>query len=182
MQGRGVDAPLNDVGKEQANKTFEHLKHEIFDHVFTSSLVRTHQTVAQFIESGLPSSSLADLDEISWGKMEGIKATREDKNLYAETIKNWRKGELSKAVGQGETPLQVMIRQKKAVDVLLQQDAEKLLVCMHGRAMRILLCWMLNYPLNYMDGFPHQNCAYYKLIYRKNTFFIDEFNVNGHLN
>ncbi len=182
VQGRGVDASLNETGRLQADKAFHHLKDVPFDIVFSSKLKRSQETIRQFIDIGLPHISHGGLDEISWGSQEGIKATLEAKNLYSQTVKGWRNGELHLNVGGGESPLEVMERQKEAMRVILRQEAQNILVCMHGRAMRILLCWLLNYPLNFMDGFPHDNCAYYKLIYQGKLFYIDEFNQMEHLN
>ncbi|MEM0941215.1 MAG: histidine phosphatase family protein [Bacteroidota bacterium] len=181
VQGRGVDASLNETGREQAAKTYLHLKNIPFDAVFTSALKRSQETVKFFIEDEIPHIKHAGLDEISWGNQEGVKATLEAKNLYAQTIKGWQEGKLELSVGGGESPVEVMERQKGAVDEILNYDGKTILVCMHGRAMRILLCWLLKYPLNYMDGFPHNNCAYYKLIYRGEDFFVKEFNYCRHL-
>lgn len=181
MQGRGVDASLNELGRLQAEKTFEHLKSISFEAVFTSELKRAQQTVHRFIEKGIPHIRHGGFDEISWGDQEGVKADPAARSLYAETIQGWKEGKLELNVGGGESPLEVMERQKEAMVQVLSSSAEIILICMHGRAMRILLCWLLNYPLNYMDEFPHDNCAYYKLIYREDDFLIDGFNVQDHL-
>jgi len=181
VQGRGVDASLNETGISQASQVYEALKSIRFDAVFTSSLVRTHQTVKHFLDAGLEHIELDGLDEISWGNQEGVKASQEAKNLYGNTVKAWRKGQLHLSVGGGETPVEVMNRQQKAWNQILEHPGDQFLVCMHGRAIRVLLSWLLGYPLNYMDGFPHQNCAYYKLIFRGSDYFIAEFNETAHL-
>lgn len=181
VQGRGVNASLNKTGREQAIKAFNALRDTSFDSIYTSSLIRTHETVAPFLNNGLELISHAGFDEISWGNQEGKEATMESKNLYAETVNGWRNGQLSLNVGGGENPLQVMERQKEAMNVVMIDPGERILVCMHGRAMRILLCWLLKYPLNYMDGFPHDNCAYYQLISHNESFFVKRFNEVAHL-
>ena len=181
VQGRGVDASLNQTGIQQAQRAFKHLESVPFDMVYTSKLVRTHQTAEAFINAGISHYSHAGFDEISWGDQEGVEATLEAKNLYAQTVRGWQEGKLELNVGGGENPLEVMERQQEAMQEVLDHDASTVLICMHGRAIRILLCWLLNYPLNYMDGFPHNNCAYYKLIFRNEEWFIDRFNVQDHL-
>jgi len=180
VQGRGVDAPLNETGIKQAQKVYDHLREVPFDVVYTSALIRTHQTAKGFIEAGIPHKIHDGLDEISWGNQEGAVATLEAKNLYSETVKGWQEGKLHLNVGGGENPVEVMERQKLAMKEIMAFDGETILVCMHGRAMRILLCWLLNYPLSRMDGFLHDNCAYYKLFYN-GTFRIDEYNQKDHL-
>ena len=181
VQGRGIDASLNNTGVKQAKQVYKALKNIHFDVVFTSTLVRTHQSVKEFLDQGLEHHILEGLDEISWGDQEGVKADQEALNLYAATVRGWREGSLDLRVGGGETPVEVMERQKIAFEQILADPGESVLVCMHGRAIRVLLSWLLNYPLNYMDGFPHQNCAYYKVVYRGADFFIEEFNETAHL-
>ncbi len=178
VQGRGVDASLNDTGRKQAVRAYERLNKQPIDKFYASVLVRTHQTLEPFSAEFTP---LDGFDEISWGAYEGVKTTRESRGIYSTTLNDWRMGHLDKNVGGGENPIQVMERQKKALAEVLKNDAETTLICMHGRAMRILLCWVLNYPLNYMDGFPHRNCSYYSLVQTNGSFFIKEFNETSHL-
>ena len=181
VQGRGIDAPLNETGIHQARKAYEALNGIPFDVVFTSTLIRTHQTVRDFTDNGLDHIILEGLDEISWGDQEGVKADKEARNLYAEAVNGWRGGDLHLRVGGGETPLEVMRRQKEAWSSIMNYFASNILICMHGRAIRVLLSWLLSYPLSYMDGFPHQNCAYYKIVSRGCDFFVDDFNQTAHL-
>lgn len=181
VQGRGVDASLNEVGRSQARKAGAVLNNVPFDSIYSSYLKRTQETLREFIQEQRDIIALDGFDEISWGNQEGKAASMDAKNLYADTVTGWRNGNLSLAVGGGESPLQVMQRQKAAMDVVLSSNSERSLICMHGRAIRILLCWMLNYPLNFMDGFPHDNCAFYALEYRTGSFVVREFNQTGHL-
>lgn len=181
VQGRGINAPLNETGRIQARRTYEHLRNIKFDRIYTSNLIRTHQTVADFKKDGYELIPLEGFDEISWGSMEGIKASNEEKNLYAQTVSDWQRGDLHKTVGNGESPIQVMNRQQEAMATVLANGGENILVCMHGRAMRILLAWLLNYPLKFMDGFPHKNCAYYQVRYLGGQYLIEKFNYTGHL-
>ena len=179
VQGRGIDSSLNDDGRRQADLVFQRLGAISFDRLYSSSLVRTKETLNPFSSK---ITSLDGLDEISWGKQEGAKPTPETEQMYFNTINSWRNGDLDLGVGGGETPIQVMERQKPAIKEILSADGEEILVCMHGRAIRVLLCWLLNYPLNYMDGFPHQNCSYYTLWHNGEAFSLNEFNVISHLN
>ena len=172
VQGRGVNASLNEKGRLQASQVCDYLKGDNIDHIYTSSLKRTEETVASLIAHGIQFTSLEGFDEISWGNQEGVQASIEDKAVYADTLAEWRKGNLDLSVGGGESPNQVMKRQKEAMEIVLASEHDNILICMHGRALRILLCWMLNYPLNFMDGFPHQNCGYYKLKSDGNSFTI----------
>lgn len=181
VQGRGINASLNETGIAQAVKAGKALAHIPFDAVFTSSLIRTKETVDQFGLKNVPFFSHEGFDEIGWGNQEGVVADYKAKNLYAATVKGWREGNLTLNVGGGESPLEVMERQKEAMKQVMEYDGEHILIAMHGRAMRVLLCWLLNYPLNYMDGFPHHNCSYYALEVRTDSFYLKEFNRMDHL-
>ena len=178
VQGRGVNASLNENGRNQAQLAFGHLRSIGFDHFYSSSLKRTHETLHPFKR---PFTEHEAFDEISWGDQEGVVATVEEREVYADTIQGWRKGNLHLSVGGGETPVEVMERQKVGLREVMESEYEKILICMHGRAMRVLLCWMLNYPLNYMDGFPHANCSYYSLNFNGHFFSMNHFNETAHL-
>lgn len=181
VQGRGVNASLNEAGRMQAKLAGQHLARVPFDKVYTSALIRTHETVGQFQLNGTPIIAHEGFDEISWGDQEGQVASYEAKTLYADTVNGWRRGELELNVGGGENPIQVMERQKVAMQQVLDDEGEHILICMHGRALRVMLCWTLNYPLNFMDGFPHQNCGYYVLGNRNGSFHLKGFNRVDHL-
>ena len=148
-----MDASLNETGRTQADKVFHHLREVPFDVIYTSALVRTHQTAKGFIDAGITHRVHDGFDEISWGSQEGVEATTEAKTLYARTVQSWQEGKLHLNVGGGESPIQVMERQKVAMKEVLEFEGSTILVCMHGRALRVLLCWLLNHSLRYMDGF-----------------------------
>lgn len=68
-------------------------------------------------------------------------------------------------------------------EILSQPDGSPVLVVMHGRAMRILLCWLTNRPLARIDHFGHSNLCLYKLRYDSDTrlFDIEPGNDTAHL-
>ena len=178
VQGRGINSSLNGTGVQQSQQVFRVLEHAEIDLFYTSKLVRTQETIQPFNADFI---SHLGFDEISWGTQEGVEPSRESKDSYWETVQDWREGRLDKSVGGGETPVEVQERQKTAMDLVLSSNGQVSLICMHGRAMRILLCWLLNYPLQFMDGFEHQNCCYYKLNFFNGVFRVDEFNQGAHL-
>jgi probable phosphoglycerate mutase len=178
VQGRGVNAPLNETGKAQAARAVKYFSDKQIERVFCSSLVRTHETIADL---GLPITKLDGFDEISWGAHEGIVADDPMRTLYWDTIHAWRDGHVHLSIGGGESPVQVLERQKEAMRHVLAAEEENILICMHGRAIRILLTWLLNYPLKYMDGFEHHNCSIYELKLSGSVFRLEKYNYTGHL-
>jgi broad specificity phosphatase PhoE len=182
MQGRGVDTDLNDHGRQQAEAFYKAYKHVPFDHIYTSTLKRTHQTVHKFIESGIPWTQYAGLDELAWGIYEGQESTEDVKVVFDNLMKSWTAGDLHLKFDQGESPLEVHERQLEVLEKLIEKnDAKTILICMHGRAMRLFMCLLMDRPLYDMDKFPHQNTTLYKLIYDGSKFRIEDFNNTDHL-
>lgn len=182
VQGSGVDSSLNDVGRAQAKAFFDMYRNVAFDKVYTSALRRTSETVKSFLELGIPSESLAGLNEISWGTKEGFKITPEEDQYYHYMLKQWELGNTSLRIEGGESPEDVVRRMQPAVDRILgRPDERSVLICMHGRAIRILLCILLNYPLKSMDMFEHENLCLYLLNYNGVFFTVDLYNDTTHL-
>ncbi|MCC2598335.1 histidine phosphatase family protein [Sphingobacterium sp. FBM7-1] len=179
VQGRGVNSPLNETGHKQAQAFFEAFHQVRFDKIYTSTLLRTKQTVRPFIELGIPSEELSGLDEISWGIYEGKEQDETIMTGFDKVVHSWREGNLDLGIEQGESPNQLVARQQQAISYMLQQEQEEtILVCMHGRAMRILLCHLTGVSVCLMDDFPHTNTALYVLEHNGNEFHIvDHYNV-----
>lgn len=183
VQGSGIDAPLNDTGRLQAREFFTQFQDIPFDKVYTSTLQRTRQSVSEFIQKGIPHEEVSGLNEINWGSREGIEITPEEDVYYHQVIREWQSGNTDLRISGGESPQDVYNRQRVALQYILSNEQEEyILICMHGRAMRILLCQMLNYPLHCMDMFSHSNLCMYKLIHTGNMFHIQNFNNVRHLN
>jgi broad specificity phosphatase PhoE len=182
VQGSGVDSSLNEKGVAQTQAFYQAYKHIKFDKVYTSALKRTRESVIKFIEAGIPVEALAGLNEISWGKKEGQPITPEEDAYYHHMLKEWQLGDTSLRIEGGESPDEVVKRMKPAMDHILSREDEKtILICMHGRAIRILLCYLLNYPLKNMDMFEHQNCCLYVLNYTGTMFSVEVYNNTDHL-
>lgn len=166
VQGSGVDSDLNELGKAQAEAFFHHYQHIPFDKVYTSGLKRTHQSVIKFLEKNLPWEQHIGLNEISWGVREGKIPNNRDNEYYKVLIDSWIAGETDMPSEGGESPADVIARQKPVIDLILSRPEEKtILIAMHGRAIRILLTLLLERPLNEMDTFDHANLCLYKLTY-----------------
>jgi probable phosphoglycerate mutase len=181
VQGRGVDADLNETGLKQAKAFFEYHKHLPIEKIFLSTLKRTQQTLQPFIEKGIPFEKHEGLDEISWGVHEGKPFTQEAHQEYLYYTQQWRLGNTHLAIEQAETPEQVVTRQKAFTEILLQAPEKNILICSHGRSMRILLSWWLNYPLSQMDYFEHYNTSLYHLQYTGSMFRVIRYNDRRHL-
>ena len=182
MQGRGINSSLNELGKNQALAFYRHYKNTGFDIIYISTLKRTAESVAPFLEEGVPHKKLEGLDEISWGVYEGKEANYEEKVFFKDLTNKWASGDTSLALEEGESPEDVAKRQQPVIEKIRNAKEETILICMHGRALRVFLTQLLELPLASMDQFEHANLGLYVLEYTNNKFILLEKNKVDHLN
>lgn len=161
VQGGGIDADLNEEGRTQGRKFFENYHHLDFNLVVCTGLKRTFQTVEPFVAKGHEIVVMPELNELSWGIIEGEEATPHVRGLFEEINQKWKSGDLHAAVEGGESPVIAWERCAKGIDKLLEVLPENgnALVCIHGRISRIILSEMLGYGMQHMNHFPHHNTA-----------------------
>lgn len=182
VQGKGVNSDLNDTGRAQATAFYQLYKDVPFDKIYTSDLKRTWQTVQRFIDLGLPWEKLSGLDELAWGIWEGKSNSDDSREAFRSMLQSWQDGDYTTHFEGGESVQDVYERLKEPMKYLSTRPEEKtVLLCMHGRAMRVFLCLLMNKPLSEMTDFPHQNTVLYKIGFENGTFSILEFNNAVHL-
>ncbi|MDF2158350.1 histidine phosphatase family protein [Algoriphagus sp. CAU 1675] len=182
VQGSGIDAPINDTGRAQAKAFYEAYKDVEFDQIYHTALIRTRQSIEDFIQLGIPTQALPELNEISWGNYEGTPMTPEEGEYYKHMLAQWKVGNLDYAIAGGESPNQVAIRMKKGIETILTGPGQTILVCMHGRAMRIFLSLIFKYDLRHMDVFEHSNlCLYLLEQLEDGSFVLRKANDRAHL-
>ncbi len=182
IQGRGRDTDLNNEGRRQASQFYNDYKDVPFDKIYISALKRTQQSIQQFIDLGIPYEKLPGLDELGWGIFEGQPSTRATKAAFLKIIREWVAGKLDTKFENGESPNEVKLRQIEALQIIMSHTEEQnVLICMHGRAMRLFLCLLIGKPLTEMEDFPHQNLVLYKVTFDEEKFEITDFNNAKHL-
>ncbi len=182
VQGRGMNTDLNETGRKQGESFYRAYKNVPFDKIYTSALKRTHQTVKGFIDSGIPWEQLSGLDEMAWGDYEGKAVSEETRGRFKKIMQSWKEGDLDVRFENGESPNEVQTRQKEAVKVIMSHPEEStILICMHGRAMRLLLCFLSDLSLTEMDNYPHRNTTLYRVNFDGEKFHVVDFNNTDHL-
>ncbi|MEZ5026767.1 MAG: histidine phosphatase family protein [Chitinophagales bacterium] len=181
VQGRGINSDLNDTGIQQAKLFFEAHKEINFDVVYTSSLKRTWQTVDAFISKKIPHIATKNLDEIDWGIFEGVEHHPTLQETYYNIINEWKNGNLSIKIEGGESAQDLADRLQPFVNELFNTKYENILVCTHGRTLRVLMCLMLNKSVSKMDDYEHQNTGLYHLQLKDGIFSIVKENDIEHL-
>jgi len=182
VQGRGVNSDLNETGRRQAQAFFDKYHPVDFDVVYTSKLKRTHQTVAHFISKNIPHEVRENIDEIDWGIFEGVEHDKSLQKEYYDIIESWAKGNLTIKIEGGESAQDLADRLIPFVEEIKQSEHQSVLVCTHGRTLRVLMCLLLEKPVSAMDEFDHQNTGLYVLRFDGNKFSLDLENDISHLN
>lgn len=182
MQGRGINASINELGCAQAECIADALKDAPITKIITSSLIRTLETAQPLIKQTKATvESYKDLDEMSFGALEGVEfeQVQEDVKLLHNS---WVQGDLDVAAEKGESPNEVFRRANAQVlKVLENSEDEHIVFMLHGRLIRILLSVWLGYGLSKMDRISHNNGAINHLLWNGEEFKAIELNKTNHL-
>lgn len=164
VQGRGVNLSLNAKGRSQAQAFYDAYKDIPFDIIYTSTLIRAQESIEPFKKHNIPHEVFAELDEISWGELEGTRSTLESDATFQNLVSRWRQGEVdARPSPTGESPLELQERQKRFIEHLLSTDHKRVLIATHGRFIRVFMCTLTGKPLSQMEDFTHSNLCLYKL-------------------
>lgn len=182
LQGRGIDAPLNDTGKDQARQLAGYLKNYKTKNLYCSSLRRTWQTARPYqdiVQSEL--FKKRDLDEMDFGDFEGVSYDEAAPEI-GELQNIWERGETSVKIPGGESPEEVFQRANNSVEESINSSNSDIMIfILHGRLIRILLSEWLGYGLKNMQKIEHQNGAVNQLMYENGSFNSVYLNKTDHL-
>jgi probable phosphoglycerate mutase len=178
IQGSEVDSDINDFGENQSSLFYNFYKSIPFDMVYVSALKRTYQTVRRFAEAGIPCKKLKEFNEISWGINQG---KSDDLKEYEQLINSWVSGNLDEKFENGESPNEMSERLVKGFDKVIKENHENVLLCIHGRALRILLSKIIDKDLSKMDKYTHSNTGVYIIDYKDNEYDIVGENLRNHI-
>lgn len=181
IQGGGVDSSLNERGREQAQAFFAKYKNEGFETILTSTLKRTHQTVAPFFDLNLNWEQHAEIDEMNWGVHEGKKPEPSHIEEYKLLMQSWENENYHARLEGGESAFELGQRLSRFIEHLKNRTERKLLICSHGRAMRGLICLIDGQPLSKMQNYEHKNTGLYLVEYQREMFEFVLKNDRSHL-
>ena len=178
IQGSEVDSDINKVGDNQAKSFYHYYKDINFDKIYVSDLKRTYQTIRRFTDNGIPHKKLKEFNEISWGVNQGKSDDLED---YSKLIETWLAGDLDNKFENGESPNEMSLRLVKGFNKVLEDNHNTVLLCIHGRALRILLSKIIDNDLTKMDKYIHSNTGLYILDYKDGEYQILGSNLRDHI-
>lgn len=181
VQGSGVDAPLNENGFLQAQKFFEKYKNIPFEAVYCSNLLRTYQTIKNFeLLYEIQKDPL--INELSWGIIEGKSFEGDVAKIYWDANERWSRGDIEHKIPNGDSPLDIWSKVSTFLDFVKKNHHSNVLICTHGRTLKILFSQLLGYGLQNQDIFIHHNTSLTILRYIDNEHFIvEKLNDLSHL-
>lgn len=182
MQGRGIDAPLNETGHRQARLVADNLEPESPEVIVSSGMIRTIETARPLSEKiSRPIHSFSELDEMDFGDLEGQKSSNIQKELN-DLHQAWAKGDVHIPIPGGESPEEVYERADGRIRNLLNDGENSTKVFfLHGRLLRILLSKWLGYGLENMHKIEHQNGAINHILKNHVSFNVVYLNKIDHL-
>ncbi|KAJ1935201.1 hypothetical protein GGF37_006081, partial [Kickxella alabastrina] len=168
LQGSRLNFPLNDLGRKQANALAEGMKSTKIDWIVTSKLERAIETaryVAQY-HPDVPFTCDERLNEISWGILDGVDFKTANPTLKP-IVQRWISGDFDAKIPEGDSANECKERILHAfADILREAKAkqyERVLVCIHGRIMRVIMSALVDRDLRTMERFTHTNCCYHQI-------------------
>lgn len=182
LQGRGIDAPLNEFGKAQAKHLAGYLTNYEATSIISSSLTRAWQTASFYEEkTDLTVQKNTDLDEMDFGDFEGVYMKEISQELN-DLQNGWKSGDVSLKIPGGESPKEVFERADTAARSYINgADSQTIMLFVHGRLIRILLSEWLGFGLRNMHKVEHGNGAVNHLVMKNGSFEPVYLNKTDHL-
>lgn len=162
IQGRGINAPLNELGRIQALKLAEEINTKVDASkavLFASAMLRAVQTAEPIsAKMNLDINQTPALEELNYGVFEGKEFEQVEGELNL-LMQDWGAGRVDVAPEGGESPREVFTRANQFLMPILNIDKSKtdIVVVAHGRVLRILLSHYLYGDLRHMSRIQHHN-------------------------
>ncbi|KAK9720538.1 hypothetical protein K7432_004082 [Basidiobolus ranarum] len=185
LQGRGVNAPLNEIGQKQAELLGDWFKDVQVDVLCASTLLRAQQTAAR-IRKHHPDAEYKEytgICELDFGEKEGLEF---DESLDV-LLDQWNiQKDFDAKFESGESPRDVENRALPVIaDILknLPKDTKqpRIAVVIHGRLLRILLSSLLWGNLHQMPAISHCNTCVNEIhVYRADDPDLQTIDITGY--
>ena len=142
--GSGLDPELTPEGREMAQAFAEAYRSTPWRAIYTSSLQRTIATAKPLCDAlGLTPQVHPDLNEIGYGKWEGLTKEKVDE-LYHDDYVRWLADPAWHAPTGGELAVEIARRGLRVIEEIEQENSDgNVLVVAHKGTIRIILCSLL---------------------------------------
>lgn len=160
LQGSGIDLPLNDNGRRQAQKVAQFLATSPITHVYSSPLRRAVETASAIAERhSLSVTQLSAIIECHVGVWEGKDwdtIARESPEAYQQ----FHDDPARQPYLGGESYSDVLLRAWPAVETLLQLHVgETIVVVAHNIVNRAICAHLMGLELRHAKGLAQDNCG-----------------------
>lgn len=177
------DAPLSELGRQQAEALAQHLQHTPLDAIYTSPLQRaayTAEAIARF-HPDVPLRHDDGLLEIHHGEWQG-KYAHEISEQYAAGLQEWRRYPTRSQMPGGESFSNVLKRALDFKDRLLQEHSgQSVLVSTHDVVLKILIADALGMNMDRMNCIWITNASISSIDYSGELPFLLSLSETGHL-
>ncbi len=179
----GHDIELNHTGIKQAKLAAKYLSRVIFSNIYSSPLIRTLET-ARVIKGKriLKIEIKEDLQEVSFGKWEGMKFEDINKTYHSDYQK-WLNDPYNNSPTEGESFGELTRRTAPVVDEIVaeNEDGSSVAVVTHGGVILSLLVHWLHIPLPRWKSIIQRQGAINIAVIDKGYPYISAINYTGHL-
>ncbi len=178
------DAPLSELGREQARRLARRLVSEPLGAIYASPLRRAFETAHAIAESkSLPVTIDADLAEIHHGLWEGLTA-REVEEKFPSEYGRWRAAPHTVVMPEGESLAEVARRAGASFErILTTSHGAPVAICSHDAVLRVLVLSALGLPLENFWAWRFENASLTVLesIFDQSQFRLTVMNETDHL-
>jgi probable phosphoglycerate mutase len=142
--GSGLDPELTPEGLEMAEAFSAAYHGKPWNAIYASSLKRSIATAQPLCEAlSLPMQTRSDLNEIGYGKWEGLTREIVDREFHDDYV-SWLADPAWHAPTGGELAVEIARRALRVVEEIMRQFADgNVLVVSHKATIRIILCSLL---------------------------------------
>lgn len=176
---------LSDVGKLQAKLTAEHLKNIDIDVIYSSDLIRAHDTaLPHAILRGLNVIDSKELREMYIGDWEGKLIDDLKRDHYQEFVVDWHENFGTFCFPNGESVNQATKRVYSEIMRIAKENLGKtILIASHAAVIRAFWCRICGVaPENMAKAFPFPtNASYSTFKFDGNIFIPGEFSCDSHI-
>lgn len=178
-----TDIPLSNKGIEQAEKLAEYMKHTPITAVYSSNLIRAKVTAEMIAKPHhLSVKSYAQLQELCFGDWEGL-TFDEIESRWPGAIEKMYTTPSELEIENGETFQQMQERAFSCLQSILKQhkDGDTIVLVCHGGTNRVLLCSLLQLPIDFSWTIRQANTAVSTVWYNGDRNYLALLNSTIHL-
>ncbi len=178
VQGQ-ADAPLDDTGREQAQKLAQKLRDIDFDAFYSSPLSRARETAKIVAEPhDLPITFDERLMERSFGNWTGKLGAEIDEEMKKPPHNNWR----FEGPPGGESRIQIVNRAMSVFnEIIAARTDQTIAVVSHGGLLSAYLAHVIGLPLETSVYIHFFNTAVARIRFQNGQIHIISINDNSHL-